>query len=162
MTFGKAAGLSCAFLAAVALGVGISPYVIDHPAATRGVPVADVDISASDANAPAPVARRAAPPALPAMAASSAVLHERIKPLLNKGADMTLASAAFTSGEQFAAVAHAARNTEIPFMLLRHRVLVEGKSLADAISESRPDVNARIEAERAVAEARSDIAALQG
>lgn len=161
MTFGKAAGLSCAFLAAVALGVGISPYVIDHPAATRDVAVADAAVPSAEAGTAVPAAGRAARPTVPPMAASSPALHDRIKPLLNSGADMTLASADFASGEQFAAVAHASRNTEIPFMLLRHRVVVEGKSLADAIKESRPDVNAPIEAERAIAEARSDIASLQ-
>jgi hypothetical protein len=62
----------------------------------------------------------------------------------------------------FAAVAHAARNTDIPFMLLRHRVLTGGKTLAAAIAASRPEVDATREANRAASEARSDLAALAG
>ena len=75
---------------------------------------------------------------------------------------MTVASQGFRNAEQFAAVAHAARNTEVPFMLLKHRVLNEGKTLVAAIRESKPDLNAQIEATRARAEARSDLAKLAG
>jgi hypothetical protein len=39
-------------------------------------------------------------------------------------------------------------------------VLNQGKTLAEAIRESKPDLNALAEANRARAEARSDIAAL--
>jgi hypothetical protein len=87
-------------------------------------------------------------------------LGERLKPLLNRGANMTIAAEGFGDAEQFAAVAHAARNTGVPFMLLKHRVVGEGKSLADAIRELQPGTNATVEAERAIAEARSDLAAL--
>jgi hypothetical protein len=59
-------------------------------------------------------------------------------------------------------VAHAARNTEVPFLLLKHRVLNEGKSVAQAISESKPTANAAVEAQLAQAQARSDIAAIAG
>ena len=75
---------------------------------------------------------------------------------------MSLAAEGFRNAEQFAAVAHAARNTEIPFVLLKHRVLNEGKTLATAIRESQPTINAETEATRAVAEARSDLARLAG
>jgi hypothetical protein len=94
--------------------------------------------------------------------AAAPALHERLKPLLNKGADMGVASQDFADAQQFAAVAHAARNTEVPFMVLKHRVVNEGKSLENAIRESKPDVNAAAEAQRARAQAKSDITALEG
>jgi len=49
-----------------------------------------------------------------------------------------------------------------PFLLLKHRVLNEGKSVADAIRESKPAVNAAVEASLARAQARSDIASIAG
>ena len=95
--------------------------------------------------------------AVPAVALSTPELQARLKPVLNKGANMTIAAEGFRSAEEFATVAHAARNTEVPFMVLKHRVLTEGKSLAKAIRESKPDVNANAEVRRARAEARSDL-----
>lgn len=47
-------------------------------------------------------------------------------------------------------------------MVLKHRVVNERKPLATAIRESKPDVDAVVEAQRAQAEARSDLAALAG
>jgi hypothetical protein len=47
-------------------------------------------------------------------------------------------------------------------MLLKHRVLELGKSLDEAIRDSKPNANAEIEADRARAEARSVIASLRG
>ena len=89
-------------------------------------------------------------------------LHERLKPVLNRGANMAVAAEGFRSAEEFAAVAHAARNTDVPFMVLKHRVLNEGKSLAQAIRESKPAIDAANEASQARAQARSDIAAIAG
>ena len=77
-------------------------------------------------------------------------------------ANMAMAADGFRSAEQFATVAHAARNTEVPFMVLKHRVLNEGKSLAQAIRESKPAIDAANEASQARAQARSDIAAIAG
>ena len=70
---------------------------------------------------------------------------------------MTIAAEGFHSAEEFATVAHAAKNTDVPFMVLKHRVLTEGKSLAKAIRESKPDLDANAEVRRARAEARSDL-----
>ncbi|MEO8680086.1 MAG: hypothetical protein ABI665_13625 [Vicinamibacterales bacterium] len=92
--------------------------------------------------------------------ATSPNLHARLKTVLNRGANLSLAGTGFRDGEQFATIAHAARNTEVPFMLLKHRVLDEGKSLADAISESKPGLDAAVEAERARSEARADLEAI--
>jgi hypothetical protein len=75
---------------------------------------------------------------------------------------MTIASEGFRDAEQFATVAHASRNTAIPFMVLKHRVVIEGKTLAAAIRESKPDLDATSEATRARSEARADLAKLTG
>jgi hypothetical protein len=96
------------------------------------------------------------------VAVSEPALHERLKPVLNRGANMAMAADGFKSAEEFATVAHAARNTAVPFMLLKHRVVNEGKSVADAIRESKPAADATAEADLARSQARSDIAAIAG
>src|SRR6187399_2033165 len=85
----------------------------------------------------------------------------RVKPLLNKGTNVEMAADGFKDAEQFAAVAHAAKNTGAPFMVLKSRILEDGRTLRAALQELRPDLNATIEAQRAQAEARSDVAAVQ-
>ena len=72
----------------------------------------------------------------------------------------SIAVEGFTDAAQFATLAHAARNTQVPFILLKHRVLTQGQSLEDAILASRPDLDARVEALRAKGEARADILSL--
>jgi len=59
-------------------------------------------------------------------------------------------------------MAHAARNTEIPFMVLKDRIVEKGKSLESAIHELKPSLNAELEAGRARREAKADISALKG
>jgi len=86
-------------------------------------------------------------------------LQNRVKPLLKRGTDMNLAAQGFNKAEDFAAVAHAANNCDIPFVLLKHRVLNEHMTLARAINASRPMLAADVEAGRALAEGRSDVAA---
>jgi hypothetical protein len=186
MTFEKGSALALGFVGAVALGVWIGPHIIP-----RGATVTDATASASPNEAPAasvdrtavelrrgPASTRRAstkprttattttatfsgetPRIVPAAAPA---LHDRLKPLLNKGANMAVASEDFGDAQQFAAVAHAARNTDVPFMVLKHRVVDEGKTLQDAIHESKPDLNAPVEADRARAEAKADISALEG
>jgi hypothetical protein len=73
---------------------------------------------------------------------------------------MPLAVEGFTSAEQFATLAHASKNTQVPFILLKHRVLTEGQSLEQAILESRPDVDAKAEVQRARTAAKEDISSL--
>lgn len=164
MTFAKGAALAAGFVGAMAIGVWVGPYITDDEASTTLVPAVVTELPAPTAGSrPAASARRrTAPVETPAIAPSATALHDHLKPLLNRGADMTLASQGFRDGEQFAAVAHAARNTEVPFVLLKHRVLNEGKTLGAAIRESKPELNAEIEANRALAEARSDLARLAG
>ena len=91
---------------------------------------------------------------------SAPELHARMKPVLARGTKLPLAVEGFTSAEQFAALAHASRNTQVPFILLKHRVLNEGQSLEDAIRASRPDIDARVEALKARGAARADILSL--
>ena len=184
MTFGKGFALVLAFAAAVALGVWIGPRIThsdstEPGAAASAVPAPEAgagkDQTRPDAKgAPAsqraamkpvattgtttPVAPGTTPRTVPVI---SPALHAVLKPLLNNGADMATASEGFVNAEQFAAVAHAARNTEVPFMVLKHRVVVEGKSLEDAIHELNPRVKAAVEADRARAEAKSDVVALK-
>jgi hypothetical protein len=84
-------------------------------------------------------------------------LQKRLKPLLNEGADLAVAADGFHNAEQFATVAHASRNTQVPFMVLKHRVVSEGMTLQAAILELKPDLNASVEATRAKAEAKMDL-----
>ena len=91
---------------------------------------------------------------------SAPELHARMKPVLARGTKLPLAVEGFTSAEQFATLAHAAKNTQVPFILLKHRVLTEGQSLEAAIRASKPDLDARAEAARAREAARTDIDAI--
>ena len=164
MTFGKMTALSLGFVGAFALGVWTGPHIVQRSA--------DATVAADDASviwgsglppetetaSNATATRAAATTARVDVAAPD--LQERLKPVLNRGANMALAAEGFRSAEQFATVAHAARNTQVPFVLLKHRVINEGKSVAEAIRESKPAVNAAVEANLARAQARSDIASL--
>jgi hypothetical protein len=166
MTFGKMTALSLGFVGAFALGVWTGPHIVQRSA--------DATVAADDASviwgsglppeaetaSNATATRAAATTARVDVAAPD--LQERLKPVLNRGANMALAAEGFRSAEQFATVAHAARNTQVPFVLLKHRVINEGKSVAEAIRESKPAVNAAVEANLARAQARSDIAQIAG
>jgi len=110
---------------------------------------------ASAAGAPAEV-----PKLLMTIPVSAPELHDRMKTVLARGTKIPMAVEGFKDAEQFATIAHAARNTKVPFILLKHRVLAEGQSLEQAIRASKPDLDAATEVERARAEAKSDIAAL--
>lgn len=183
MTIGNGSAVIGGFVGTFVFGVLVGSHIPDrsptvtNTSAAIQAPQASVDEHATPQDRPTilssqgrakPRARTAAQPRAPIGATARSVpaispgLHERLKPLLNKGADMAVASEDFVDGEQFATVAHAARNTDIPFMALKHRVLDENKSLEDAIREFRPSMNAVVEATRARAEAKSDIQAMLG
>jgi hypothetical protein len=168
MTIGKMTALGLGFVGAFALGVWTSPHIVqrvDRDASVAHETVTVPEVPEARPVAPARTASRssAAPVARTARVDISApALHERLKPVLNKGAKMEVAAEGFHSAEQFATVAHAARNTEVPFLLLKHRVLEEGKSVAEAIRESKPAVDAAHEADVAREQARSDIASIAG
>jgi hypothetical protein len=186
MTVGKASALTAAFIGVFALGLALGPSVKNRLADGKSTAAAPATAATETAAASAPTqtrasTRRAGPttrttsapktsasttsaPVLPAVtiAASEPRLHDRLRPVLNRGARMEVAAEGFESAEQFATVAHAARNTNLPFMVLKHRVLNEGRTLADAIHEAKPDLDAKAEVERAQAAARSDVAAITG
>jgi hypothetical protein len=162
MRFIGAAVIAAAITGAFALGVWTGPSL-------RSTEVA----SASEARVvePSPVlvetprvvrtaAVRETEVRLVSMPITDGVL-DRVKPLLNKGANIQIAADGFKDAEQFAAVAHAAKNTGTPFMVLKSRVLEDGRTLRAALQELRPGLNAAVEAQRAQAEARSDVAAVQ-
>jgi hypothetical protein len=144
----------------------IGPYITERgQIGTEGSSASVSAPTAAESKAPA---RRAAKreattsPSAAAVDLSAPELHKRIKPLLTRGADMSIASSGFRNAEQFATVAHAAHNTEVPFAVLKHRVLTEGKTLATAIRESKPELNAALEVDAARAAARRDVAAIAG
>jgi hypothetical protein len=146
---------------------GQPAVVADSPASSTatsadhaGVPDKPVRLVARRSPKAAEAAPAAAAAALPNVRVSDPELHSRVKRLLRPGADMGIASEGFKNAEDLAAVAHAAQNVNIPFMLLKHRIVDEGQTLATALGELRPDINAVVEAERARAEARSDLASL--
>jgi len=63
--------------------------------------------------------------------------------------------------EDFAATVHASRNIRVPFTLLKHEVVDEGKTLADAIQTVKPTANTSLEADLARSEARADLTAIK-
>ena len=183
MTVGKASALAAGFVGAVALGVAIGPAVHDKwSAASTPEPArAAIVTESAPAAAPAPARARArrdattatpvstrdefSVPPKPAGAVSSVWvsvwepdLRDRVKSVLSPGTKIELAAEDFETPEQFVTVAHAARNTSVPFVLLKHRMLSEGKTLAEAIEELKPELNAKAEVERARDAARSDLA----
>jgi len=103
-----------------------------------------------------------APKLVMTLPVSAPELHSRMKPVLARGTKIPLAVEGFKDAEQFATLAHAARITQVPFVLLKHRVLVEGQSLEAAIRASKPGIDVEMAAARARAEARNDIAAVSG
>ena len=161
-------------LAVAALGVWWGPSLMDRDTEVTAPPAAAVSPSAETAKprrAPAPRAAVAkkdtekmtiAPDVVPTLPATQPDLQARLKPLLNRGTRMDLAAEGFRDAEQFATVAHAARNTGVPFAVLKHRVLEEKQTLARAIGESKPDLDAEHEATRAGNAARYDIAVVMG
>jgi hypothetical protein len=163
VTTAKSLTLIAGLAGAIALGIWAAPRLIDRPAETP--PAAVV---AEPAAAPAPTARvetrrRVHPaPVAPAVAVDAPELHARLKPVLNRGTKMNLAAEGFSSAEQFATVAYAAKHTGVPFVVLKHRVLEEGKSLTAAIRELKPDLNASEEVRRARAAAREELATIAG
>jgi hypothetical protein len=177
MTVGKTGLLSAGVVAVFALGVMTGPTIRDNWS-TRNAPDATVEVPRAVPAAPAPVATpRHAPRASSAAGARAAVaakkpanavrsievsiwepeLRNRVKAVLNPGSRLEIAAADFDTSEQFVTVAHAARNTEVPFVVLKDRVLNQGQSLAEAIREFKPALDAQSEVQRARAAARSDL-----
>jgi len=171
MTVGKTALVIAGIVGAVTLGALYGPSMMSRLSDRE---TADQDRTAAVATepAPAPAVEKARPARSTAtrearefepkrtVVVSEAQLYERLKPVLNRGANMEIASSGFDTAEQFATVAHAARNTDVPFMVLKHRVLNEKRSLADAIHQAKPAIDAKAEVKSAQAAARADLASL--
>ena len=163
MTVGKATLLTIGLAGALAVGIGLS--IANHRESTT-------PDSATAANAPAAriaTERSTKPmPARPADAASAVTmrhvspqspeLEHRLKPLLNRGTNMDSAAEGFKDWRDFATIAHASHNTQVPFVVLKHHVLNEGRTLESVISEFKPDLDAKVEASRAREEASQDLA----
>jgi hypothetical protein len=183
MTVGKATALTAAFIGVFALGVAVGPAVWDQfsdrqtradadsaqTVATKAPAAAETSAKATPrARGTAPKRTSATPTSARATTPSSALpaseprLHDRLKPVLNRGTRMEVAAEGFRSAEEFATVAHAARNTNVPFMVLKHRVVTEGQSLENALRKAKPEIDAKAEVARAQAAAKSDVAALAG
>jgi hypothetical protein len=138
-----------------------------EPVAVKTAPakpkrVIRVSRAASGDAVPAPASPIDTPKLVMTIPMSAPELHARMKPVLARGTKMPMAIEGFVDAEQFATLAHASRNTQVPFILLKHRVLTEGQSLEDAIRASRPDLDAHVEALKAKGEARADILSVRG
>jgi len=178
MTVGRAAVLLVTFIGALVVGMFIGAHYPDK----FGNRSSESTLSTAPPPAAEPVAEKPAAPRKPAraaaakraeaeetesVAANSQVaidapeLQKRLKPVLNKGTDMDKAAEGFRNAEQFATVAHASKNTDVPFMVLKHRVLNEGMPLSTAIHESNPYLDVSAAAQLARVEARKDLAALE-
>jgi hypothetical protein len=105
----------------------------------------------SDVNRPAEV-KTAVDPSL---------LARRLHPLLNERVNLDTVATGFQTTEDFAATVHASRNIRVPFTLLKHEVVDEGKTLADAIQTVKPTANTSLEADLARSEARADLTAIK-
>ncbi len=140
--------------AAVTATAAEEPAATAAPARPKRVTRVSRAASAAAVETPAP---GSAPKLVMTIPVSAPELHARIKPVLARGTKVPMAAEGFTDAEQFATLAHAARNTQVPFILLKHRVLTEGQSLEDAIRASKPDLDARVEALKAKGMARADI-----
>ena len=178
MRVGSKTALAAGVVGALALGMWAGNITVDRlinrepaPAAkvvsTEPGPPAPVSIpvrkAAARRKAPAVTLKAASAPVIEtsSVAVTSPDLHDRLRPVLFKGTKIELAADGFRDGLQFATFAHAARNTMVPLVLLKHRVLNQGMTLAEAIHESKPDVDALAEAARAREMAKADIQALE-
>jgi hypothetical protein len=179
MTVGKASLLTAGVVATFAIGVAAGPTIrdswskIETPKATATATAPAAEPAAPAAGKTEARAKTSSPGARVAGASGKASnvirivpvslwdqdLRDRVKAVLKPGAHLEIASADFGDSEEFITVAHAARNTDVPFMVLKDRVINQGQSLTEAIRDLKPELNAKAEATRARAEARSDLEA---
>jgi hypothetical protein len=167
MTVGKATALTAGFVGAVILGIAIGPSVTDRlsdkgPAQSQASPAVAEKAPSSAATQTRASAPRAKVNATSRISVSEPRLHQRLKPVLHEGTKMEIAAEGFKNAEDFATVAHAARNTNVPFVVLKHRVVTEGRTLAQAIHEFKPEIDAKAEVSKARRAAKSDLAAIAG
>lgn len=158
----KASALTLSLAGAFALGVWTAPHFADDSAPSAPASIADGE-NPGVPGVPGytvPAKTTAATPAAAATAATAEPVQLHAKSLLKAGADPMVAAEGFSDAVTFVSVAHAAKNTDIPFMLLKHRVLNQGQPLSQAIRASRPELDSVLESNRARAEARADLARL--
>src|SRR5688500_2703820 len=167
MKFIKASMLVLALGGAYAVGVWTGPYLTDSVRTARiesTTPVVQVDQPYRTEQAARPamrvaraVDRPAANPFEPVMTASAPPVQKIAKSVLNEGTDVGMAADGFNDATLFVSTAYAARNTGIPFVILKHRMLKLGYTLSEAIRISKPELDAVLEMERARTKARSAI-----
>ena len=143
---------------AFALGLAVGPQLDANRITTSPAPTVTTAPAARLEAAVNTPGSAAAPRLERVLAATAQPVQQHVKRLLNDGADVQLAAAGFSNARELMTVAHAARNTEIPFILLKHRVLDEGMSLARAIRASKPELNEVADVNRARADAKADLA----
>jgi hypothetical protein len=166
MTLARTAIVVTAVVAAFGFGVWAGPYLRDKPVTTAEQQTvveskdASVPVATTGRARAAKPTREVSTPAVAKLSATEPELLKQLKPIMNRGTDMDIAAQGFRNAEQFATLAHAARNTEIPFVVLKNRVLEQGKSLAAAIEEFKPKMDGAAEARRASEAARKNIAAV--
>jgi hypothetical protein len=180
MRTGKAVAFIVTFVAVFIVGVITGPTIRDRwskvnaPAATVEQPSAPARQPAGAARVkPKPMARakssssraddmvavKRAPDTIQTIAVSvwEPELRDRVKSVLSPGSRLEIAAADFNDSEQFVTVAHAARNTKVPFMVLKDGLLNRGQSLAETIHEFKPELDAKAEVRRARNAARADL-----
>lgn len=169
MTAGKASAFALGLAGAFALGSWAGPDLWTSWDADDAAPMTVTPTPTESVPAPRVPTEAAAPASdIPSstdapvltISASAEPVQRRARALLAYGTDVKAAANGFSNAEQFMTVAYAARNTDIPFVLLKHRLLTEGKSLAEAIRELKPGLDATLEANRARLEARSALSRL--
>ncbi len=156
--FARTSAVILGMVGAFALGLTVGPQInANRPVASAPEPVAAPPVAAARLADKAPTTTPA--PRLERVLPASAIPVQRhMKRLLNAGSDVEVAANGFHNARELMTVAYAARNTEIPFVLLKHRVLTERMPLALAIETSRPELDASAEVSRARAEAKADLA----
>lgn len=157
--FARTSTVMLGMVGAFALGLTIGPQ-LTATRASAPAPLTHVvpETPAGLVPAAAPAPRPQAPRLERVLPASAPPVRQHVKRLLHDGADVSLAADGFHNARQLMTVAYAARNTDIPFVLLKHRVLTERMSLGRAIRESRPELDEAAEVSRARAEAKADLA----
>lgn len=166
MTFTKASTLALGIVGAFALGVWTGPSLTEAIATSTPVEQAALVPASTDAPQPAARATRAITrpsarsPFAVQLAASAPAVQQHAKSVLSQGTNVEMAADGFSDAELFVSTAYAARNTKIPFVLLKHRMLTEGQTLSEAIRMSKPELDAVIEMDRARTKARAVIAVM--
>jgi len=167
MKFIKASMLVLALGVAFGLGVWTGPYLTDSVLTARtaaATPVVQADEASATEEAPEPstrvtraVVKPAPNPFLPMKSASDPAVQKLAMSVLNPGTNVEMAAEGFNDATLFVSTAYAARNTGIPFVILKHRMLKLGFTLSDAIRLSKPQLDAVVEMERARSKARAAV-----